>query len=163
MIKENKGKNMPIYKYKMGNLFHFVDDYKAIVHGCNCFHTMGGGFAKQVKGIYPEAYQTDKFTEYGSICKMGTISHTQEQRDPMIINAYTQYGMGRDSRKVEYTAIRTCMEEVDNLLEFTFEGSGLVSVAMPKIGSGLGGGDWKIISRIINTTTPNLNITVFER
>ena len=26
-------------------------DFDVIVHGCNCFHNMGGGIAKQVRDI----------------------------------------------------------------------------------------------------------------
>jgi O-acetyl-ADP-ribose deacetylase (regulator of RNase III) len=33
-------------------------EFDLIVHGCNCFCTMGGGIAKGIKREFPEAYRT---------------------------------------------------------------------------------------------------------
>lgn len=41
-------------------------DFDVIVHGCNCFNTMGAGIAKTIKQTFPEAYQADLKTEKGS-------------------------------------------------------------------------------------------------
>jgi len=34
----------------------FSDSNHIIVHGCNCFCTMGAGIAKTIKELYPSAY-----------------------------------------------------------------------------------------------------------
>ena len=44
-----------------GNLLNsFEKDFNVILHGCNCFSTMGAGIAKQIAEKYPEAYRADK-------------------------------------------------------------------------------------------------------
>lgn len=39
---------------------------------------------------------------------------------------------------------------------------GFKTIAMPKIGSGLGGGDWNTIAQIINTEIQDLKVKVYE-
>jgi O-acetyl-ADP-ribose deacetylase (regulator of RNase III) len=34
-----------------------LGNFDVIVHGCNCFKTMGGGIAAQIKRVFPKAYQ----------------------------------------------------------------------------------------------------------
>jgi O-acetyl-ADP-ribose deacetylase (regulator of RNase III) len=42
-----------------------------VVHGCNCFNTMGSGIAKQVSIEYPEATIADYETVPGDVNKLG--------------------------------------------------------------------------------------------
>ena len=48
--------------------------FDVIVHGCNCFHTVGVGIAKAISSQFPEALAADKATGYGERSKLGTIS-----------------------------------------------------------------------------------------
>lgn len=45
-----------------------------LIHGCNCFHTMGAGIARQIVREFPQALETDKMTAYGDPDKLGTLS-----------------------------------------------------------------------------------------
>ena len=74
-------------KYRMGDLVKDAHNYDVIVHGCNCFNTMGAGIALAVKRKYPEAYEVDKRTKYGDINKLGTISVAYCD-DVIVVNGY---------------------------------------------------------------------------
>lgn len=132
-----------------GNLINLALEGKfdVIVHGCNCFHTMGAGFARQTKEAFPEAYQADLETEYGRYNKMGTISSAAVWRDQIaliVVNAYTQFRYSRKNSMVSYDAIAKAMK----LVKEQCSGS---KIAYPKIGCGLAGGDWNVVSEIIDT------------
>jgi len=61
-----------------------------------------------------------------------------------IINCAIQKDYGRDRKQyVDYEAVRDCM---DNLKIFAKNSS---RIGIPRIGSGLAGGDWSIIENII--------------
>lgn len=41
-----------------------------LIHGCNCFHTMGKGVAKQIAREFPQALEADKMTMHGCLSKL---------------------------------------------------------------------------------------------
>ena len=51
-------------------------EFDVIVHGCNCFCTMGAGIAKTIKQKFPTAYQADLATIKGDKTKLGAVSYT---------------------------------------------------------------------------------------
>lgn len=116
--------------------------FDVIVHGCNCFHTMGAGIAAAIAKDFPEAYYIDKDTAYGVRAKLGTVSAAYVKRGDVefyVVNAYTQHQGGANA---DYMAIKNAFLEVKRL----FPGK---RIAYPKIGAGIGGGDWQVISNII--------------
>ena len=120
-------------------------DFDVIVHGCNCYCTMGAGIAKSIKKTFPEAYQVDQLTEKGSNKKLGTISFATVERNGTeitIINAYTQFNYRGKGILVNYDAIRKCFQAI----KLNFSGK---RIGYPKIGAGLARGDWNLISTII--------------
>ncbi|MFW6310833.1 MAG: macro domain-containing protein [Nanoarchaeota archaeon] len=126
--------------------------FDAIIHGCNCFHTMGAGIAKEIKERYPQAYNEDKKTPYGSRLKLGNYSFTiidsptDENPDHFfyIINGYTQFHYKKSKTNLDenYKAISDLFERISN--DFVSQ-----RIGFPMIGAGLAGGDWNIISKII--------------
>lgn len=138
--------------YKRGDLIRDAKDYDVIVHGCNCFCTMGAGFALHIRKEFHEAYQVDQLTIKGDRDKLGTITYTQNTK-PIIINAYTQYDYGRKGLYVNYEAVQQCMKRI----KLQFNGR---RIAMPKIGCGLAGGDWETIESIINRELNDEDVTV---
>lgn len=125
--------------------------FNVIVHGCNCFHTMGAGIAKQIKFNFPEAYQADCATKLGDRTKVGDFSYALVTRgDAMfyVVNAYTQFNYGRGKQYVEYDAVDRAFKGI----AITFPGA---TIGYPAIGCGLAGGDWNIISKIIDTRLVN--------
>lgn len=140
-------------KYEKGDVF--ASPYRFILHGCNAQGVMGAGFARQIRDKYPFAYK-----EYVSIHqKRGLIlGETQvvKCRDRIIINAVIQEFYGRDpgKRYVSYDAIANSL----SLIEDALYGE---TIAMPMIGAGLGGGDWKVIEAIIESELKTVQPVIF--
>jgi O-acetyl-ADP-ribose deacetylase (regulator of RNase III) len=79
-------------------------------------------------------------------------------KDLIVVNAYTQYMYGRnhadgDKSPVDYAAIEMCMKKINHL----FKGK---RIGLPKIGSGLAGGDWNRIEKIIATSLKDCQVTI---
>ena len=127
-------------------------EFDLFAHGCNCFHSFGKGIALSVKDTFPKAYVADKSTAYGSKDKLGTYSFS-DYDCVKVINAYTQFNYGYGKRNADYNAIKKVFETLN--LEYP----GL-TLAIPKIGAGLGGGDWEEIEKVIEKSTPDLWIYV---
>ena len=74
-----------------GDLVKMAVDGKfdAIFHGCNCFHTMGSGIAKQIRVVFPEAYEADLATQHADVSKLGTVSIAGTGDGLAIVNCYT--------------------------------------------------------------------------
>ena len=147
-------------KYIKGDLIELADNGKftTIIHGCNCFHTMGAGIAKQIRYKWIEAYLADLATPYGNEAKLGATSRaivTTKKGALEIINAYTQFDY-RGKSNVNYEAIRNAFRSINVNVDVK------TKIGIPKIGCGLAGGDWNIVSKIIEETCPKLDITVVE-
>jgi O-acetyl-ADP-ribose deacetylase (regulator of RNase III) len=118
-----------------------------VVHGCNCFNTMGSGIAKQVSIEYPEACLADYDTLPGDVDKLGNYTTAVGKNGTRIINAYTQYHYSRVQVNADYNAIEKALRHVcEDFPEHKV-------IAMPKIGAGLAGGDWNIIEKILETVS----------
>jgi O-acetyl-ADP-ribose deacetylase (regulator of RNase III) len=120
---------------------------------------MGSGIARRIKEEFPEAYDADLHTQKGQKEKLGRYSLGRsclgEDKWLIVVNAYTQYRYGRDKIHVDYEAVRSCMKDVSE----HFAGR---RIGMPKIGAGLGGGDWDIIREIIEEELSGEDVTLVE-
>lgn len=155
-------------KYIKGNLITLAQQgmFDVIVHGCNCHCTMGSGIAPQIARAFPEAEKVDKETSPGEIMKLGhfteAISKNAQGKELRVINAYTQYGFGGE-RAVDYGAVISCFERIHKQYHvMEMNSNKKYKFGIPKIGAGLGGGDWGLISKIIDSCAPNLDITCVE-
>jgi len=139
-----------------GNLIDFAEQgvFNVIIHGCNCFHVMGAGIAKEIKCRYPKAYEADiTHTIKGDETKLGHYSYALIEtvdRPFTIINGYTQYAYGKGGPHINYKAIQSVFRRVAKQY-FTSV------IGYPYIGAGLGGGDWSIIQKIINEELKNIS------
>ena len=107
---------------------------------------MGAGIAKFIKASFPEAYDADLATPKGDRSKLGTISTAAVERGAahfVVVNGYTQFHYRGRGVKVDYGAIRAVFANV----RAKFSGK---RIGYPKIGAGLGGGDWNRIAAIID-------------
>lgn len=145
-------------KQVSGDLLKLAEEgqFDVIVHGCNCFVTMGAGIARQIARKFPEAYAADCETLSGDISKLGTFSF-HSYPNLTVVNAYTQYHykITEGTVNVNYDAIR----EVFNAIKRVFTGK---RIGIPKIGAGLAGGCWKVIEKIIEEEMKGEDITVVE-
>ena len=146
-------------KIVQGNLIELAEktDFDVIIHGCNCFNTMGSGIAKQIKDRYPAVYEQDYLTVKGDISKLGGFTWKAVSQPKgwwfVIINAYTQYHYGRGQIHVDYEAIRKVFGVIAEKYNYA-------RIGYPKIGAGLAGGDWNIISKIIDEELINCDHTL---
>lgn len=131
-------------------------DFDVIVHGANCFCVMGAGIAKQIAKEFPEAYKKDKATTPGDHNKLGGITAVKI-KDLWVVNAYTQYSVGTKERQVDYDAVRQCFKRISKRF-----GDKCLRFGVPAIGAGLGGGDWSIISKIIDEEMVDEDLTLVK-
>ena len=98
----------------------------AIVHGCNCFNTMGAGIALPIKQNFPAAYAADLKTVKGDKNKLGSYTFAQTEYGT-VINAYTQYDYLRFPGIINcvYDAIKRIFEKLNE----DFKGK---KIAIPK-------------------------------
>lgn len=154
-------------KYVKGNLLDLAEqgEFDIIVQGCNCQNTMNSGIAKEIRERYPKVYIADQVTQKGDIDKLGcfTQSHVNgsalverykgrpEMRNYSftILNAYTQYNYGYDDKQyVNYDALKQAFKQIKLLYDLNPQAS--TRIGIPKIGAKRGGGDWNVISQIID-------------
>jgi O-acetyl-ADP-ribose deacetylase (regulator of RNase III) len=120
-------------------------EFDVIIHGCNCFCTMGAGIAKTIKQVFPAAYEADAATSAGDSTKLGhyTVANVEAGGKPLaIVNAYTQYQWKGPGRKADYEALRQVFRRVKQ----AYAGQ---RIGYPAIGAGLAGGEWSVIAAII--------------
>lgn len=142
--------------YVNGDLF--ATDIKTIVHGCNAQGVMGSGVAKGIRENFPKAYERYvKEYKLHNHLAMGSITVVPCD-NKIIVNAITQEYYGRDGSKyVSYDAVDEVMKAI-NSMHYVY---GIKEIAMPQIGAGLGGGDWKVIEAIIEHRLSLVNPTVY--
>lgn len=147
-------------KYLHGNLIELFEnnEIEILIHGCNCFHTMGAGIAKTIKEKYPKAYMEDKKTTYGNKDKLGTYSVAEinvNNKTQYIINAYTQFNYGRDKDNFSYETFPQLLKQINK----DFSGK---KIGMPLIGCGLAGGDENKIISMIKEHLTEVDYTIVE-
>jgi O-acetyl-ADP-ribose deacetylase (regulator of RNase III) len=147
--------------------------FEVITHGCNCHCTMGAGIAPQMaKAFSCDTFDMEDEEHKGDINKLGTIDYEllyfsnwdkKFQKYPddgdqilyklYVVNSYTQYNYGTDSRPLDYDALALCLRKIN----FTFKGK---HIGLPQIGAGLAGGNWNIIQSIIKHELRDCKVTV---
>ena len=164
-----------------GNLIELAGrgDFDVVIHGCNCFNTMGAGIAKSIREAYPQAYIADLNTKKGDMSKLGSFTSTDVVSPSgykfKIINAYTQFNYSRDSDNFSYDTFPDLLSKIKK--EF-----GHLRIGMPLIGCNLAGGDefrilnmikdgfsdvdYKIVeinrNRVLKTKDPRFDINSFK-
>lgn len=157
-------------QYKTGNILD--SGAEAYVNPVNCVGVMGAGLAKQFKKRFP-----DNFKEYKSECDRmevmlgkclffdyrNVINLDISKNYPVwIINFPTKYHW-KDQSKIE------CIEQAldDMIIQANINGhGGIYSIAMPRVGCGLGGLEWEDVKAMLESkwelNTLNCNIEVWS-
>lgn len=145
--------------YRTGDILR--DESEALVNTVNCVGIMGRGIALQFKAAYPE-----NFREYAAACKRNEVQpgrmfiyETGKLTSPrFIINFPTKRHWRGKSR----------MQDIERglmaLTEF-LRSKQIRSVAIPPLGSGLGGLDWAEVRPRIEralAALPEVQVTVYE-
>lgn len=146
-------------RYKSGNIL--AEDAEALVNTVNCVGVMGRGIALQFKKVFP-----DNFKEYAAACKREEvlpgkmfITETGQLTNPRyIINFPTKRHWRGKSR----------MEDIDSglaSLVAEIRERNIRSIAIPPLGSGLGGLHWNDVRQRIEEALKGFNdveVIVFE-
>jgi O-acetyl-ADP-ribose deacetylase (regulator of RNase III) len=153
-MKKNK-----MIKYKQGDILG--ENVEAIVNTVNCVGVMGRGLALQYKNKFP-----NNFKIYSKACKSDEviigkmfITHTEQLINPKYIINFPTKKHWRGKSKIEYIE--------DGLVSLISEIKkyDIKSIAIPPLGSGLGGLDWNIVKNKIENSfskIKDINIIVYQ-
>ena len=131
---------------------------EALVNTVNCVGVMGRGIALQFKNAYP-----DNFKAYAAACRRGEVQpgrmflfETGQLTLPhYIVNFPTKRHWRGKSRMEDIVAGLTALAEL-------IRAKGIRSIAIPPLGSGLGGLDWaEVRPRIEAGLRPLAGVQVF--
>ena len=146
-------------EYRKGNILEA--DVEALVNSVNCVGVMGRGIALQFKKAWP-----DNFKEYAKACsrkevqpgKMLVYATGRLTNPRCIINFPTKRHWRSKSRIEDIEAgLQALREEIAK--------RGIQSIALPPLGAGLGGLDWKEVRSLIESALKDLkgvHVVVYE-
>ena len=113
----------------------------------NCKLVMGAGLAKQIREKYPVVYNVYKNRRGPNL---GDLLIVPVSKELSVACLYAQYSYGRYGKFTDYFAFETCLMR---LKESNIHNK---QIYFPyKIGCGLGGGDWRIIEKMIKRIIPD--------
>lgn len=156
-------------KYVEGDLFKLApleDKNKIIVipHVCNNQGKWGKGFVVPLGNRYPKAREAyfDLFPKGGSV-PIPCCSTVMVEDHISVFNMVAQTLGGE--KPLRYYALVECMEFVDHTIEYIFNSYdgelNKVEIHAPAFGSGLAGGDWSVISELIEDIWKNRSVTIY--
>ena len=144
--------------YREGNLL-LAKDVAVIGHQANCQNTFGSGIARSIREMYPDAYAVDTLCASKKSNTLGNFSMAyipQEQYNKhgtqikKIFNLYGQNLFGKGTRQTNYDALYSALEGMAHDLVENDMDLPVPSVGFPfQMGSFRGGGNWDIVSRLI--------------
>ena len=140
-----------------------------IGHGVNCQGVMGSGLALGIKNKYPsvyEAYMQRVMHAPFASSLLGTVQVVSTLPDGvydpkgdtvLVANIFTQNKYGKDGKRyLDYEALYVGFEKLYNRSSMYD-----LPLCIPKIGCGLAGGDWGIVSLMIEKAYPK-DVYVYE-
>ena len=121
---------MPLYERTM------------IVHICNNINIWSQGFVLALEAKYPQA----KITYHTETQILGKVQYTHINDNLVIANMIAQDGVmtANNLEPLKWEALELCLEHV-----YRYAKKEAYTIQMPKIGSGLAGGNWEDIKQLI--------------
>ena len=144
---------------------------KIIAHICNDIGAWGAGFTGAIsrkwlepERVYRRHHRTSGHFPLGSIQNIRVDLDNDNLEYTVVCNMIAQHGINKEYygtpfRTVNYGALAKCL---NNLAEYQV--AYRQSIHMPRIGAGLGGGDWDIIEELIEylLVQRGINVTVYD-
>jgi O-acetyl-ADP-ribose deacetylase (regulator of RNase III) len=143
----------------MGDLF--AEEAEALVNTVNCVGVMGRGIALQFKRAFPS-----NFKAYAAECRRGEMKPGRVFVFETGSSLPPQYIMNFPSKR--HWRGKSRLEDIDSGLRSLIQeirARDIQSVAIPPVGSGLGGLEWSLVrSRILEAfrDVGDVEVTVFE-
>lgn len=147
-------------EYKTGDILK--EAAEALVNTVNCVGIMGGGIALQFKNAFP-----DNFKAYAAACKKNEVRPGRMfvyDREKQLFNPrfIINFPTKRDWRgKSRVEDIESGLSALINIVQEL----GIRSIAVPPLGSGLGGLNWNDIKPRIEAamqSLPDVRVIIFE-
>ena len=142
-----------------GDIFS-IEGVTNYAHGCNCQGRMGRGIAVQMKQKFPNMYK-----EYNHLCVSGKFCpgdiFAYNYGNGYVFNLATQEHYNIPGKLAKVKHINASMRK---MMKFAEEND-VKSIALPKIGAGLGGLNWNDVKAVIEEIAseyPNIDLYVVE-
>ena len=124
--------------------------------------TWGGGFALAVRKKWPHVQ--DQFTTWAtsnrSQFRLGSTVFIRVSSSVVLANLIAQHGYGPSPNpRIRYGALVSCLHDVQR-----FALANQASLHMPRLGSGQAGGNWSIVSELLEESLcrVGLDVTVYD-
>lgn len=149
-----------MYSEHIGDIFTSTAD--AIGHGVNCRGLMGAGIAKAVRAKMPDRF----FADYQTLCTLYDMQGdysigVNDETGLTIVNLYTQIEPGANAEyRLLVAALTRFVAQNDSPLNDAHDY--IKTLALPRIGCGIGGLDWKIVRQILRGFSEFIDIEVWE-
>jgi len=122
----------------------------------------GGGIARKMAKRFPkaEARFSDAMIKLPQDARLGSVIFSQADDDITIASLIAQEGFGPSLfPRIRYAALGSCFESV--VLRATEHSA---TIHMPKIGTGVAGGDWSTIEEMLDDVMvrADLSVTIYE-
>lgn len=118
----------------------------------------GAGFVVAISNIWPRPEKSYReWSRDPDSFRLGNLELVQVTPDIRICNMIAQDGFVTRYRKraVDYQALETCLQKLAKVLPADN------LIMMPRIGCGIGGGNWEEVENIINKTLDNFQVEVY--
>jgi O-acetyl-ADP-ribose deacetylase (regulator of RNase III) len=140
---------MTTIEYRKGDVLVVPEAEKPLViaHICNNVSKWGAGFTKALSARWPGPEKI--YRELAGQLFLGQCQLVEVESGITVCNVVAQEGVRKyhGQRCINYHSLREGMEKLQ--LWMATAVPALDRIHMPKIGAGLGGGDWEIISKIV--------------
>lgn len=150
------------------------DGIRIIAHICNDVGKFGAGFAKCIAerwGIVRDRYVEWSIHPSGTL--LGDCQVVPVGSNIYVVNMIAQHGVRSSDNlsPIDYNALAECLNLLyDWVASYTKVKNCLlrpkycpdITIHMPRIGCGLAGGDWRIISSVLNICIPYPDVYIYD-
>lgn len=138
------------------------DGTRVIAHVCNDAGKWGAGFSGAVSDRWkePEVFYRSQYRRARFSFKLGEVQWVFVETDLAIVNMIAQHDTRskKNPKPIRYDALESCL----NKLVESCQDLGDVTLHMPRIGSGLAGGDWGLIESLIDEICWDFDVYVYD-
>ncbi len=162
---------MSSIKYVKGNLFDVVNHSSNVIipHVCNNVGKWGAGFVlalskqwpKELRQNSPEYMYTINWKCQQIPLPLCSAQYVRTSDDTVVVNMIAQNGIRhrKNPTPIDYSALEKCMDSIRMRY-----GNRNYEIHAPKFGSGLAGGDWTVIEKLIEKIwiDGGIPVTIYE-
>lgn len=136
-----------------------------VAHCVNAQGKMGSGIAKTIRDRFPDVYESYRDSYVAGELRLGHVETVEVFKHAQIANICGQEFYGYDGKKyVSYDALDTAFVELNHMirLQSTIDGFHY-TLAVPLLGCDRAGGNWDVVSSIIESRlSPEINIELWR-